>query len=636
MKAQANILKAITNAYAAYAPVRKVILETVHKRHSHVNALIQSSSLYNQLQEKAVDGLTFYAKLRENVTKLLGKVVAACKVQEEERQQYYEKTGKRPSDKTVKPPMNGLPDTMASPAPKLRDYLNQRKLSAINANDEVSLYNPSYTSQANTQTMNPSMQSVKGSGTDAEMNTFYASHSRPQPYGAENVSRPASVDPAKAVVAATTTLPQYNYNYPYYSSASTYQANTLTQTYTTNAGTAYTMPDSYGKPAYGTVPTGYSTTTYPAYNPYSSKSTSIGQQQSDGYRTAHTPYNTAQMGILQTSYNAAPTTYEPPKASPTPTSYTSHPYAYNTTPQPNQNAYSGAQAANTYSRNVPPQVFATHGAGYNTYYGTNASVVPEAHSTLPYSGGNTNMTSTQTPYTNTGQETAYYNQQMKYGGANYVAHNQNATYSYGRTSVEPVGQNAITPSTISYVNINMGSSTCSATNYTNAGHHNTENIQSSSKSHDGRSYAVQYATNTDDVPASTLSTTSNIQPQQYFSTQYGHQFAITTEGQKEQPHVKQNSMTVMQAGVNGEGTVTMSGSKSSVTSIETMPESNVDLLADLDFSVSDPPLLPLSESTNINRITEELDNIDFNAVDGVGVAKVGSFSYSKSDICVSF
>jgi tyrosine-protein phosphatase non-receptor type 23 len=225
-------LKAITNAYAAYAPIRKIISETAYKRHSHVNALIQSSSLYNQLQEKAADGLTFYAKLRENVSKVSAKVVAACKVQEEERQQYYDKTGKRPPDKTpAKPVTNGLPTPTPLPpetsnAPKLKDFLAQKKLMSGNAptTNEASSYTPS---AANAQHVNGGVyykpEPYSGEGARAPTSVNPRPYYKPpeQVYGGESVAAPTSVvdQGTKATATTTAMYTQYGYHYPYYTPA---------------------------------------------------------------------------------------------------------------------------------------------------------------------------------------------------------------------------------------------------------------------------------------------------------------------------------------------------------------------------------------------------------------------------------
>ena len=83
--AQDNILRAVTEANAAYAETRKATEEVMKKRNQVIQDLLSSYDAYNELLIKCTQGVEFYTKLDTNVTKLLQRVRSTCKVLEEER-----------------------------------------------------------------------------------------------------------------------------------------------------------------------------------------------------------------------------------------------------------------------------------------------------------------------------------------------------------------------------------------------------------------------------------------------------------------------------------------------------------------------------------------------------------------------
>jgi tyrosine-protein phosphatase non-receptor type 23 len=116
LAAQANILRALTDAYARYAPSRKAASSASRKRQGTIAALLASFNAREDLLAKANKGLEFYCRLEGSVSKLLARVKSVCKVQEEERQQQHKAS--HPLPKTTQPevPIN-------TGNPKLKDYL---------------------------------------------------------------------------------------------------------------------------------------------------------------------------------------------------------------------------------------------------------------------------------------------------------------------------------------------------------------------------------------------------------------------------------------------------------------------------------------------------------------------------------
>lgn len=111
LAAQTNILRALTDAYARYAPARKAASSAWRKRQATISTLLSSYSAREDLLAKAGKGLEFYRKLESSVSRLLARVRSVCKVQEEERQQQQHASR----------PLNT--DVAHSNTPKLRDYL---------------------------------------------------------------------------------------------------------------------------------------------------------------------------------------------------------------------------------------------------------------------------------------------------------------------------------------------------------------------------------------------------------------------------------------------------------------------------------------------------------------------------------
>lgn len=127
LSAQDNILKAVTDAYARYSNVRKSTAEAVKKRQSVINALISCFDAYEDLLAKSAKGHEFYNILETNVSKLLGRVKSTCRVQQEEREQMLLKSNAVLPQKIQNKVANMSDPRVTSPktaTPKLKDYLN--------------------------------------------------------------------------------------------------------------------------------------------------------------------------------------------------------------------------------------------------------------------------------------------------------------------------------------------------------------------------------------------------------------------------------------------------------------------------------------------------------------------------------
>ncbi|XP_058056485.1 tyrosine-protein phosphatase non-receptor type 23 [Anopheles bellator] len=132
MKAQPNILKAMTEAYARCAPTLKSHSDNKTRRDQFFSSLVASYDVYQDLLSKSAKGLEFYRKLQSNVQKLYSRVKAACDVQNEERNQKLKSSNisKRSNEAVngaggatyASGSAAGTPGA-GSGGPKLKDYL---------------------------------------------------------------------------------------------------------------------------------------------------------------------------------------------------------------------------------------------------------------------------------------------------------------------------------------------------------------------------------------------------------------------------------------------------------------------------------------------------------------------------------
>lgn len=730
LKAQSNILKAITNSYASYAPIRKIIIETAHKRGIQINALIESFDVSDKVLQKTNKGLDFYRKLEANVRKLLTRVKGTCKVQEEERQQMYTKSGRQRGKEKDK--FLDVSDVSVSATPKLKDYIAQKQITNRSMNEVSMPYNPYYDNSSSVtfgSSMDGHIDEVRvpysvSFTNSMNMNQYYANVARPPPVGSETMTGPSPVELSEDTKLSTSAIPSTtvysNYNYPYYNTTGSYQS--LLTSCSSSVGCITSTTDTQVRENVNAYPVSYSA----SQNGYSAN---VLDSNFAGYNNMHSGYNTNQTntvvsqqcvdrpgvcdynkGFLNyTSYSGPQTpniinnimnsskteadiqnvyshlhtnssgsvygsksTYASiaPNFLNTTSSISncvntypeySRSSAYYTTvnsPQENQNLY---VASNLHTACTSPY-FSTTSVPSNTY--PNAAIAYYRNGADLSTGASVAYTGAQVPVTPASSifpnAAVAVNDQMTYGvsntsgmystvhGANERSNVQNVystsnyynqpsyTYNVTGTSSYPSNYDAcsytyestatqlptesvdsVLSTTVSYVSI--GAFTWNSTRYTNAGHHDTQNIESFSKSHDGRSYATQYATNNEVA-------VSNESGSQYYTQQYGSQCATTEdtnaenfvsredEQQSNRLQAKRNSMTYMQAGPsaskNTSSTFVNDKNTSTTTSTEGKAESNLDLLADLDFNVSDSPLLPVSETTAAHKILEKLTNLN--------------------------
>nr|XP_054753045.1 tyrosine-protein phosphatase non-receptor type 23-like [Lytechinus pictus] len=111
LSAQDNILKAMTEANAAYAERRKMVTGIASKREEKIGELISSYTVYDDLIEKSNKGIGFYKKLEGTVTKLLNKTKGVVKANHAERQEKIKKKypPQRPAAPKPTPSVAGYP-----------------------------------------------------------------------------------------------------------------------------------------------------------------------------------------------------------------------------------------------------------------------------------------------------------------------------------------------------------------------------------------------------------------------------------------------------------------------------------------------------------------------------------------------
>ncbi|XP_065087724.1 tyrosine-protein phosphatase non-receptor type 23 [Ochlerotatus camptorhynchus] len=237
LKAQANILKALTDIYARCAPIIKSISEAKVRRDQFFSSLQGSYDVYEDLLSKSAKGLEFYKKLQANVQKLYSRVKAACDVQDEERNQ------KLKSSNMAKKPEPARESPKPSSGPKLKDYLKSGNIS---------------------------LGSIKASGLDSNP-SGYIPPVRPNPVGSE------STTPNSSASTGAAGYYQDSYaNYNYYSPA----GNVPTAS-TTDYTQYYQQQQQQQQQPYGghTMPS----STFQSSTNAATASSTLSQPQSTGY-----------------------------------------------------------------------------------------------------------------------------------------------------------------------------------------------------------------------------------------------------------------------------------------------------------------------------------------------------------------
>lgn len=608
LKAQSNILNALTNTYAAYAPIRKAIYETIQQRNSQISALVESFDVSDDVLKKAAKGLEFYGKLESNVRKLLSRLKGTVKVQEDNRIQMYDK-----SRKTRSTPSVDVPST----TPKLKDYIRYNKPFSKPENNDVPLpYNPFYAPPANyTASATISRTDLGRDAYTSGSNQYYTAMTRPPTVGSEATPVKMSSD-STDVKNISTPVTTYATNYPPYGYAysqpattypsTTYATSTMnyptSTSYTKNTSNqvAYQQPMSY--PA--VVSTSYTTTQDP---------NTVSYQPAQTYQPNATNYESAFAGYVNASSSQSQGT-----ATPQNTAVPANNQAYTYTTYDTSRANAGANnlaavsATNTgYPTNVNQTSAYSNGiANYATNQRYNE--ITAAYNTYTASTAYSNVNYDSYSQLNDTAQSAVL--QHNYGASAYNSQYPYSAYTNYSVAYPNYSYSNAAPDGSSFPNYASATSTVNSTHsYTNAGQSDPKNIESTSKMVDGRSYVTRYAAHADPNAQ-----TNN----QYYSNQYGYQFQDpksirdTTEkfvpksnDEGERLQAIRNSMTYMQAATSNNSTTSTYSVNGSASSAD-KKESNIDLLADLDFQVSDTPLLPVPGDTAANHITEKLSNLN--------------------------
>ena len=670
LAAQDNILKALTDAYARYAGTRKAVTEHVRKRDATINALISSYDAYEDLLAKSSKGLEFYRKLETNVSKLLQRVKGTCKVQEEEREQIIARNTKKCEVESV--------------APKLKDYLQGMKqgitgyMSGYASQIPAAYYNTNIAAVPSPQ---PPVSSDYSSQVPAESSVQqqFVPAVRPAPVGSEGTSEQTvavKFDSRETEVSkqsyglgmkltagypATTysTSTQYNYTdtYPYaqdpkggaytlqysypvessdvdlkskdssayyamYSqypasgpvvpAAANYQYNTSNQYSEWQQQQYYLQPQSV---------TGMSVSTTPAYSAYQTTmpSSNCSQYQVSSTQLPSTSVTSMYRAStpVSTAFSTYQTTTQPPgmNSSTNVSSMYSTPVStafstYQTTTQPPQppGMNSSTNASSMYSTPVLT-TFSTYQTttqppGMNS--STNASSM---YSTPVSTAFSTYQTTTQPPSMSSYQPIPPQYQQYQYQYSSFP-------------SQQASGNIAVTSTEFQYM-AGPGSS-C----YTNAGSYDTSQTCSTQIQYNGTPYQRE-------TP--------------YYSLPYGYQYdaegttSTTTAVVTQNPEgcdPQQNQSTYMQARGQNDNTTTTysqqgktSGSlSSSQTGVscngnDVKSASNVDLLAGLDFSLNQAPLVPQQQPSLATLKKEDEEEEDKSK--SSPVKKVTSVSVEK-------
>ncbi|GLV42515.1 myopic [Carabus blaptoides fortunei] len=272
LAAQENILAALTDIYAKFAPTRRYIADLLKRRDITASALIASYDAYDDLLAKANKGIEFYQKLEGNVTKLQQRVKSACRVNEEEREQMLAKSGASiaPAPATIS----------ANPAaPKLKDYLASMKATSVLPTATVSAAVPEPVVSQWLPAVRPTpLGSEETSDKRLPYDSHYAGHmATSQQYQPSNMAEyyAASTLPTQYGAAA-----QYGYSDPsvYYSQyTSTKPPNDVKPSVAAGNSTVqppHKYPSAYGAATPDQVPHSYQSPPL-----YSAVDTSVGAQK---------------------------------------------------------------------------------------------------------------------------------------------------------------------------------------------------------------------------------------------------------------------------------------------------------------------------------------------------------------------
>ncbi|KAK6622648.1 hypothetical protein RUM43_008490 [Polyplax serrata] len=611
--AQENILRSLKDVYARFGSTRKSTSELHKRRSAIISSLIASYDAYEDLLSKSSKGLDFYKKLETNVSKLLQRVKGTCKVQDEEREQMLK------SFKNVEPV---LPQTIEVPAPttlKLKDYLNIKKetgkLTLIEPSNPsvvvpvTQYYNDLSANQPQSNWVPGTRPAPVGSEeTETSFKTnpsdtfhgFYQSEGKDQIWNNTNYTAPQNADQKlKYFLPQATGAPSgYSQNPSYVPGQDAYPISSYSTVLPKSKGQVSYEPksnyyDIQGSPNRCYNPTqpnadagcsnfGSDMSTCYVYSnqlpgsyPASHQSYATSMPQPDlSLGTYGTPSQSVD-GAAGASPNYNPATFQQPHL----------PYG---STEPGQVVYTPSlcpssqvqqsTAYNSYAKVSTPPTYATSVNDQSSTYSGNYQT-PGATTTATF------MPQDQTPNYQGCQN--YQTPVTSFSAENHMDVPQ-PSYSYGVAASSSFPGYQSTAMQYGQFSASIGESTWSNAYLSD----NQQYLQSGNESlYTASQTPNQYAMTNSDVYKPPESQDS-CQPSQYGNQYYNNQYGAYN-GQMEVNNQNGNPVTYMQAGTDKQQAVTTTtfsypGAKSSPV---TNP-SNVDLLAGLDFSISQSPLVP--------------------------------------------
>lgn len=632
LSAQDNILKAVTDAYARYSNVRKATAEAVKKRQSVINALISCFDAYEDLLAKSAKGHEFYNILETNVSKLLGRVRSTSKVQQEEREQMLLKNNtvsplRNLSKHSDASDMTALNVTKPHSGLKLKDYLKSDV--ALSSGLRGSVNYPSSDLTSAGYPVPGLYGQLAGSGQSAtyfdSTSTAIASMSnvsvenkpqnwmpgvRPAPLGSEATSSVLKSEPndAKSIpYPSQSYVPQSMHPHQVYNYAGTWGYGSQASTMSTYLPTSvqYSV-DS--KPSEAHQPSAYNTDQGYRYTPVGGVSY---QSTSDASHSFSGGYMNVSSQVIaptnQVSENAAPVVN----------------FQYQQDPTYSQSSYQNFQLSvaapvghqfNVSS--VPSTVhnpamyensFAITPAGYQNNSAYKESTTVSQSSEQTGTSGYNNVSSTvQTSNANPYQVTGSYEQQalssyhdMSINGVSVPPSN---VYSYDQSYQQGLWP-ALSVSTALYPNYQIPSAS-SATQYQYMGSQNVSSY-SSAGSYPTNQTSSSYSSNVQNYICNTSTATAS--DAYYQSPPYGSQYqsGVTVSNTVVEGPISVSQQDFhsqgmyMQARMPNSDSYTTDSPKTSRSSFsENSLSSNVDLLAGLDFSINQQPLVPQQGQLN--------------------------------------
>lgn len=630
LEAQGNILRALTDTYAKHAMTLKAFNDTKLKREQFYSSLVASYDIYEDLMTKSVKGHDFYKKLQTNIMKLLSRVKAARDVQEEEREQLLKSLVKqpivepitKPVDRTYKSstmtpniPSNNNMKT-SGPGMKLKDYLKSGMVPGMAPRDDsynkLPAVRPSPVGQENISATNPvSCQSISMS--QYPVNVGYQNYPVQQPPIDQQSNGSGSM------TSSTTSL---NAGDVSHSSASQGYLNPIYQNqpidyshmnqYSTNYGnvaapgnTSNTQPQQHYGDYY--APQSQTPPVAPHQSATAAPKVDMNASTNNFYPQNYQSQQQSQLQTYQQGYQQYP-------QYPTNTVNANQAHQYPTSQSPALNAnnqqYAGQLNQNTHNysncqqptvasqsmpstQNIQPQQQITSNA-YSNQMTTNPATVNTQQPVANYQTGNPTSNLQQMNYA------SYQNQMYQQPQAQNV-HQIN---QYGIQNSQNSAQNFSAASTAYYptnyqqtqtqVNVpNSNSVTDSANYYQN----NTQNVITGQQQQTTMNAQHPYSTiNSYGQNQNVENVTYSPSPQQNTTVQQQPQ-----QVEYQQPIPQQQPVAATPAQQN------------SIVQPQAPPKpapkrsSNIDLLADIDFSISSiPTLTPVKTDESPKKIQEPL------------------------------